>query len=148
SDDGTFTKDVARLLRSGEVPVSVMQGRTVRDGVSPDLVIVDARGDASAAMSAIERQRVAAPNAGIFAVAVGADPNQILQAMRAGANEFLTCPVNVELFWSAVRRTSARRDTAQGSRPSATTLVFFGAKGGVGTTTLAVNCAVELTRLG
>jgi len=46
-----------------------------------------------------------------------------------------------------VRRTAARRETAAGAKPSATTLVFFGAKGGAGTTTTAVNCAVELARL-
>jgi pilus assembly protein CpaE len=46
-----------------------------------------------------------------------------------------------------VRRTSARRESAQGTKPAATTLVFFGAKGGAGTTTMAVNCAVEVARL-
>src|SRR5262249_58114636 len=40
----------------------------------------------------------------------------------------------------------ARRESAAGAKPSAT-LVFFGAKGGAGTTTTAVNCAVELARL-
>src|SRR5438105_1673736 len=34
-----------------------------------------------------------------------------------------------------------------GSIPVATTLVFFGAKGGAGTTTMAVNCGVEIARL-
>jgi pilus assembly protein CpaE len=34
-----------------------------------------------------------------------------------------------------------------GQRPSATTLVFFGAKGGAGTTTMTVNTGVELARL-
>src|SRR4029453_18443192 len=47
----------------------------------------------------------------------------------------------------AIRRTAARRETTQGAKPPATTLAFFGAKGGAGTTTLAVNCAVELARL-
>ena len=67
--------------------------------------------------------------------------------MRAGANEFFTWPPDEETFHGAVRRTAARRETAQGARPSATTLVFFGAKGGAGTTTVAVNCGVELARL-
>src|SRR5229473_3515667 len=44
-------------------------------------------------------------------------------------------------------RAAAPRETAQGARPAATTLVFFGAKGGAGTTTVAVNCGVELARL-
>src|SRR5204862_3195513 len=52
-----------------------------------------------------------------------------------------------ETFQGAIRRTAARRETAQGARPPATTLVFFGAKGGAGTTTVSVNCGVELARL-
>jgi len=110
-------------------------------------VIVDARGDASSAMATIERLRAAAPHAGIFAVAQQADPDLILQAMRAGANEFFTWPPADEAFQGAIRRTAARRETTQGARQAATTLVFFGAKGGAGTTTIAVNCGVELARL-
>src|SRR5207237_2359583 len=48
---------------------------------------------------------------------------------------------------SAIRRTASRRETSQGSRPNSMTLVFFGAKGGSGTTTVAVNCGVEIARL-
>jgi pilus assembly protein CpaE len=124
-----------------------MEERAARDGTPPDLIIVDARGDASSAMSAIERLRASAPGAGIFAVAAAADPEVILQAMRAGANEFFTWPPAEETFHGAIRRTSARRDTTQGAKPSATTLVFFGAKGGAGTTTVSVNCGVEIARL-
>jgi pilus assembly protein CpaE len=98
-------------------------------------------------MSSIERLRGSSPSAGIFAVALAAEPDVILQSMRAGANEFFTWPPPDEAFHGAVRRIAARRETAQGARQPATTLVFFGAKGGAGTTTLAVNCGVELARL-
>jgi pilus assembly protein CpaE len=147
SEDDTFTKHFGRLLRAGAIPVSVMEDRAGRDGTQPDLIIVDVRGDASSAMSTIERLRGGAPGAGIFAVAVAADPEVILQAMRAGANEFFTWPPAEETFHCAIRRTSARRETTQGAKPSSTTLVFFGAKGGAGTTTVAVNCGVEIARL-
>lgn len=147
SEDDVFKKQIGQLLRSGAIPVSVTGDRTTRDITPPDLVIVDIRGDASSAMASIERRRASAPGAGIFAIAVEADPDLILQSMRAGANEFFTWPPPEEAFHGAIRRTAARRDTTQGARPAATTLVFFGAKGGAGTTTLAVNCGVELTRL-
>ena len=67
--------------------------------------------------------------------------------MRAGANEFFIWPPAEETFHGAIRRTAARREATQGAQPAATTLVFFGAKGGAGTTTMAVNCGVELARL-
>jgi pilus assembly protein CpaE len=147
SEDDAFRKLVGRLLRSGPIPVSVLEDRAARDGTPPDFIIVDIRSDVAAATAAIERLRAAAANAGIFAVAQAAEPELILQAMRAGANEFFTWPPAEDTFHSAVRRTAARREAVQGPRPSATTLVFFGAKGGAGTTTVAVNCGVELARL-
>lgn len=146
SQDEEFKKQLGRLLRAGALPVSLTDERAARDISSTDLVIVDVRGDASSAMAAIERLRAAAAGAGVFAIAQANDPQLILQAMRAGANEFFTWPPDEETFHGAVRRTAARRETAQGVR-SATTLVFFGAKGGAGTTTIGVNCGVELARL-
>jgi pilus assembly protein CpaE len=147
SEDESFKKPLGRLLRAGTVPVSVLDDDAPREGVQPDLMVVDIRGDAPSALASIERLRAGAPSASIFAVALNADPDLILQAMRAGANEFFVWPPADETFYGAVRRTAARRETAQGAKPAATTLVFFGAKGGSGTTTLAVNCAVEVARL-
>ena len=147
SDDDGFKKHFGRLLRASAIPVSVLEDHASREGMPPDLVIVDTRGDASSSMSSIERLRASAPGAGIFAIALLAEPELILQSMRAGANEFFTWPPPEETFHGAVRRTAARRETAQGARPAATTLVFFGAKGGAGTTTVSVNCGVELARL-
>jgi pilus assembly protein CpaE len=148
SEDESFRKHIGRLLRSGSVPVSVVDDRATRDGGVPsDIVIVDIRGDAPSALATIERLRAGAPGAGMFAVALTADPDLILQAMRAGANEFFIWPPADETFQGAIRRTAARREAAQGAKPAATTLVFFGAKGGAGTTTVAVNCGVDLARL-
>jgi pilus assembly protein CpaE len=146
SEDDNFRKQMGKLLRSASVPVSVLEDRAQRE-TTPDVVIADIRGDAQSAMAGIERLRAASPGAGIFAIALNADPDLILQSMRAGANEFFTWPPAEETFQAAIRRTAARHETAQGAKPAATSLVFFGAKGGAGTTTVAVNCAVELARL-
>jgi pilus assembly protein CpaE len=147
SADEEFRRQAERLLRSGPTPVSFIEERPTGEGATPDLVIVDLRSDAMSMMPSIERLRAASPGAGIFAIAVAADSDLILQAMRAGANEFFTWPPSAEAFHGAIRRTGTRRETASGARPAATTLVFFGAKGGAGTTTVAVNCGVELARL-
>jgi Flp pilus assembly CpaE family ATPase len=149
SEDDAFRHQIGRLLRSSAIPVSVIDERVARDTIAtaPDVVVVDTRGDATSAMSTIERLRGSGPSLAIFAVALAADSALILESMRAGANEFFTWPPDAETFHGAMRRTAARRETAHGARPPATTLVFFGAKGGAGTTTLAVNCGVELARL-
>jgi pilus assembly protein CpaE len=148
SEDDTFRKQIGRMLRSGSIPVSVVDHRELRDATAaPDLIVVDIRGDLPGALATIERLRVGAPQSGIFAIATTADPDLILQSMRAGANEFFIWPPADETFHGAVRRIAQRREVAQGSKPAATTLVFFGAKGGAGTTTVAVNCGVEIARL-
>jgi pilus assembly protein CpaE len=154
SEDEEFKKHIGRMLRSGAIPVGVIDDRVSRDGAAPDIIIVDARergtgpgsnSETSPAMATIERLRAGATGAGIFVIAL--HPDLILQAMRAGANEFFTWPPADEPFHGAIRRMAARREIAQGARPPATTLVFFGAKGGAGTTTMAVNAGVEVARL-
>ena len=144
STDDAFHAQVGALLRSGPVPMSVTaEGPGSRKA---DLFVVDARQDASAAMARVESLRAASATSAIFVVAREPNPDVIVQSMRAGANEFFTFPPPEETFFEAVRRGAARR-TAAGQGQAATTLVFFGAKGGAGTTTVAVNCAVELARL-
>jgi pilus assembly protein CpaE len=147
SDDEAFKHHIGRSLRSGAIPVSIADERIVRDGAPPDLAVIDARSDIPSAMSSIERLRAAAPAAGIFVVASQPDPELILQSMRAGANEFFLWPPPEDTFHGAIRKAATRRDAVQGAKPNATTLVFFGAKGGAGTTTVAVNCGVEIARL-
>jgi pilus assembly protein CpaE len=149
SPDEDFRREVGRLLRAGGVPVGLLEGpRTASEQVQPDLVLVDVRGDAASGMAAIERLRANHPQVAIFAIAYTTDPELILQAMRAGANEFFMWPVPEETFHGAVRRTAARRESTQAAdKPPSMTLVFFGAKGGAGTTTVGVNCGVELARL-
>jgi pilus assembly protein CpaE len=156
SYDEEFKRQVARLIRACGVPVGIVEGRSA-EGIGPDLVVVDIRSDSSSGMAAIERLRASSASLSIFAVAASAEPELILQSMRAGANEFF--PWNAaegsqqarateETFHGAVRKTAARRDAASaGAKPPCVTHVFLGAKGGAGTTTVAVNCGVELARL-
>ena len=157
SHDDEFKRQISRLLRVGGVPVSIVEGRT-GEGAAPDVTVVDIRGDAASGMAAIERLRAGQPSVAIFAVAGSAEPDLILQAMRAGANEFFSWPSPTggsqaarsleESFQGAIRRTFARREAAHaGARLPSVTHVFFGAKGGAGTTTVSVNCACELARL-
>jgi len=149
TQDEEFRRQIGRVLRSGGVPIGLIEDRRATSEQSPpDLVVVDIRGDAASGMAAIERLRASHTTTAIFAVAQSTDPELILQSMRAGANEFFMWPVPEEAFQGAVRRTHTRRESAQASaKPPSATLVFFGAKGGAGTTTVSVNCAVELARL-
>jgi pilus assembly protein CpaE len=145
SDDEGFRKAASDLLRSGAVPISIGDSASTSTA-HPDLVIVDGRNQHAYALSEIERLRIAAPSVSIFMVALESNPDLILQAMRAGANEFFGWPPSQNTFQEAIHRLTSRRN-ASSTHPRATTIAFVGAKGGTGTTTVAVNCAVELARL-
>jgi len=145
SEDDAFRRQIGAQLRASTIAVNVSTDTSVREHHRADVIIVDVRGDVTRGMADIDRARTASPSAGIFAVAADPNPDLILQAMRAGANEFFTFPPAADALQEALRRTAARRSITSGSE--ATTLVFFGAKGGAGTTTVAVNCAVEIARL-
>jgi pilus assembly protein CpaE len=157
SHDEEFKRQAARMLRACGVPVGITEGRSSFEGAGPDLAVVDIRADISSGMAAIERLRAGNPSLAIFAAANTAEPDLILQAMRAGANEFFPWVPGGETsqsrsmeesFHASVRRTAARREAASaGARQPCVTHVFLGAKGGAGTTTVSVNCAVEIARV-
>jgi pilus assembly protein CpaE len=75
------------------------------------------------------------------------DPDLLLRAMRAGYSEFLSKPLIADEFVDALGRLNHRWTSSIG-RPqnSGKILSFFGAKGGGGTTTLAVHLAMFLVR--
>ena len=84
SQDEEFKRQVARLMRACGVPVGITEGRATAEGVGPDVVVVDIRHDASSGMAAIERLRAGHAGVAVFAIASAAEPDLILQAMRAG----------------------------------------------------------------
>src|SRR5215207_7450613 len=111
SHDEECKRQVSRMLRACGVPVGIVEDRRIDDTAVSDVYIVDIRSDASSGMASIERLRAAHPGVAIFAVAGVADPELILQAMRAGANEFFPWNTSTgashateESFQAAVRR--------------------------------------------
>lgn len=83
----------------------------------------------------------------IVALSSASDPDLLLRAMRAGCSEFVGKPFDSDDFTDTLTRLDLRW-TAANARPhnSGKVLSFFGAKGGVGTTTLAVHLAMFLVR--
>jgi pilus assembly protein CpaE len=75
-----------------------------------------------------------------------ADSEMLVRCMRAGAREFLTPPFTQTAVVEALVRASVRRPSTRPSTKQAAgrLLVFTGAKGGSGVTTIASNFAVAL----
>ncbi len=106
-----------------------------------DLAIVDVRGERQLPddVGSFKRRHV---GASIVLVASALDPTLILDAMRAGITECITEPVTPSHLEAAITRVVAQR----APEVAGESFVFIGAKGGVGTTTVAVNVATALAQ--
>jgi pilus assembly protein CpaE len=111
------------------------------------LVILDLAGDPEQGLKALERLKQAAPDLYVIASHYHADGETVIQSMRVGANDFILQPIKRTEFREAVARfeRAPRRAIASASKLGKV-YTFLGAKGGVGTTTLAVNFAAVLAQ--
>lgn len=104
-----------------------------------DVVVVDLRGEKGLppAIAALKRHH---PDMGVVVVVSALDPALLLEAMRAGVSEVLPEPLAAEDVRRAIERVTEKRMQAEPGQ----VFGFVGAKGGVGTTTVAVNVATAL----
>jgi pilus assembly protein CpaE len=112
------------------------------------IAIVDCDRDPEMALSTMERLRtMGLKNLSIIAFATQTDAQYLLRAMRSGCNEFLTKPADTKVLQEALQRFQNVHLTTAGVKENAGRIIsFYGAKGGVGTTTLAVHLANNLVR--
>ena len=83
----------------------------------------------------------------ILALSAVVETASLLEAMRCGFTEMLATPVDAAELAEAFQRIEQRWPADTGAaRGTANILSFFGAKGGVGTTTLLVHLAVYLAQ--
>ena len=95
----------------------------------------------------LEKVRQAAPDLYIIAADYNSDGEMIITTIRAGANDYLILPLRRADFRDAMGRLerTPRRASTLASRLGKI-YTFLGTKGGVGTTTLAVNFASVLAQ--
>jgi pilus assembly protein CpaE len=110
-------------------------------------LVLDMSYDAETALEALRKVKQAVPELYCVASNFQADGETVLACVRAGANDFLTQPMKRLEFRDAMQRleSTPRKVTTDGSRLGRI-YTFLGAKGGVGTTTLAVNFASVLAQ--
>ena len=110
-------------------------------------LIVDISGDPEGSIKSIEKVKQAAPDLFVMVSNFSADGETVIQCMRAGANEFLLQPLKRSEFRDAMGRLErAPRHGSAGESKLGKIYTFIGTKGGVGTTTLAVNFASVLAQ--
>ncbi|MGA2327274.1 MAG: hypothetical protein ABSH05_13410 [Bryobacteraceae bacterium] len=112
-----------------------------------DVLIIDLTRLAEPFEQVVRRTKSASAAPMIIALNETADPEVILGAIRAGANEFLYPPLQVGLRKALERLSGERARSHAASRQRGRTLGFVSAKGGCGATTIACHVAVEIQRM-
>jgi pilus assembly protein CpaE len=142
--DGTTVARTVHTCATFPVATSDPVMRRVR-AANADVTLVDIPADnPPLALRAIELLHQEMPDSAIFAIGSLNQPQVIVNAMRAGAREFIERPTTTtDLLEAFVRLTAAQRRVRQeGTRGKVFSVI--NAKGGNGATTVAVNLALAL----
>ncbi len=108
-----------------------------------DLVVLSLEGVGPVEMTLIERE-IRQTASFIIGTAPGANPEMILSALRAGVHEFTPAPLDAKEFAVCVDRLARRMKAPV--REAGMAIAIYSAKGGLGTTTVAVNLAAAIAR--
>jgi pilus assembly protein CpaE len=112
---------------------------------NPDIGVVSLDGNPEKAISLIEEVHTQTPDCSILCVSSSTDGQLILQAMRAGAKEFLTHPLKVQDLAAALDRINRMKVGAKGGKTrNSNVIAICGSTGGVGSTSLGVNLGCML----
>jgi len=128
-----------RGFRASSVALPDLESVHPLGSKGPDAFVFDVRAHARLPreIGHVKRQF---PGAGIVIVARTLDPTEMLEAMRMGVNEWLAEPLHLAELDAALQRVARPVTKPRMGR----TIAVLGAKGGVGTTTVAVNLATAL----
>ncbi len=120
----------------------------------PDLVVLDselADEDGYQVLGRLRESEPAGSHTPVILLGSGNDVDSKVRGLRAGADDYLAKPVHPQELSARLRGLLARfapapRPAPQQKQAFGRVLAFYGAKGGVGTTTLAINTAIALQR--
>ena len=120
-----------------------------KDSEPCDLLILETGTDLQKDFQFIESLQASGRAKEIFLTSAHLEPDLLLQALRAGIKEFFSQPIKREevrkgLLKYKERKEGLRQDGEEKKRGKIINIV--GSKGGVGTTTIAVNVATSLCR--
>lgn len=112
----------------------------------PDVILLDLGRDAELYLTFGAHIRRVAPAARLIACSAGPPSQQLLlDAMRSGVQDFVSKPVSPESLRDILLRFQLDNQPLE-RRALERLIVLMGAKGGVGTTTVAVNLGVQLSK--
>ncbi len=112
----------------------------------PDVALISLDADAQRGLALVAEVALTHPTCAVMVVSKSQEGSLILQAMRNGAKEFLSAPLRLDDFMSALDRIRGASGNKQGKTKTSRIVTLVGASGGVGCTSLAVNlgCALAM----
>ena len=110
-----------------------------------NVIIIDLDSNPEHALDLVEHI-AANSSVTVMVYSASTDSELLVRCMRAGAREFLTQPLSQNSVAEALVRASVRRPTSRSKKTLGRLLVFTGAKGGSGVTTVASNFAIALAQ--
>jgi pilus assembly protein CpaE len=156
--DVNYRTDLKKTLVRGGIDVIGeadygADAATLLDTLKPDAVAVAWQDPTVRAEQTLESASQSLPAAPLIVYSDIEDLASARRAVHAGAHDYLTKPVSAHDFTDSLNNVFARierqRLAEAGGKPVANGIVIslFGAKGGIGKTTLATNLAVALAQL-
>jgi pilus assembly protein CpaE len=109
-----------------------------------DAFVIEIDSDTNTAIDMVETICDRKPSATVMVYSANQQPDLLVASMRAGAREFLAGIIPSPVLGEALLRATARRLEMTDRRLRGKVLMFWGAKGGSGVTTLATNFAIAL----
>jgi pilus assembly protein CpaE len=119
---------------------------------SPDLILLDVmlpKLDGYQVAAKIRAEEGTASHVPIIMLTAEREVEQKVRGLRAGADDYLIKPFHPAELLARIKSLLARfapKDVLLARPPLGRVLAFYGAKGGVGTTTIAINAAIALHR--
>ncbi|HWL07492.1 MAG TPA: response regulator [Planctomicrobium sp.] len=115
----------------------------------PQIVLVSLDADPQRALTLVSEITRESPQCQVLVISRSQEGSLILQAMRNGAKEFLSSPLNLDDFLAALGRIQSSVKGGAGRPRGTNVITVVGSGGGVGCTSLAVNlgCALAVNKL-
>lgn len=164
TDDPSLEHLLSTALGASDRALRVVRSADEAIGITsldaPHLVVLDANTAGEAAWSVLAHVRGALGPTHVPVIMLGRDdPREKVRGLRAGADDYQALPVHPAELVARVRRLLARFPppgvpsssgngaVEKAAEPQVTrgqVIAFYGAKGGVGTTTLVINAGIAL----
>ncbi len=146
-------RQVASSLSLAEVSLEVdqyclgkEQGSTRRVlKVQPEIILVDLE-DSEAAIQTLHTLHSALPESWLVVTSQRKKTELIIQAMQAGAREFLVQPIATKKLSQALERYLAEKQRNQEPKKTGAIYCVTAAKGGTGATSVAINMATAVAK--